>query len=303
MRNRVTPEHLRRLSVAAILALGVRVEASPLEGVHLRLTHRSDTPGRLYLGEPLTIVATTVNEGRESPTGEFYPYGAELYVRPGAGAPFRVNGPIERPPKGGVRVIFYTLTPSVTLTPGQSVAALLQFLLDPRTNKPWLAQEGRYEVFAVLRPLADRYVEVRSEPLSIVLSRVPQASRSAYHAYRSSRLMEFVSNPMDHSDTAPRWAETADSYLARFPKAPFAGHVRTALRQALIHKAQPSYGSLTPRQREIWVRMNAEDREREAEVLELWTSTFVGRRYAGFVDQYWSPYPFGLAVAYWGGQY
>ncbi len=291
-----------RLSVAAILALGVRVEASSLEGVHLRLAHHSDTPGRLYLGEPLVIVATTVNEGRESPTGGFRPWMAELYVRPSSGEPFRVNGPSERPSRGGLRVTICTSTPVETLTPGQSVSAALQFLLDPRTNKPWLAHEGRYEVFAVLRPLADRYVEVRSEPLSIVLSRVPRASRSAYHAYRASRLMEFVSNPMDHIDTAPRWAETADSYLARFPKAPFARHVRAALRQALVHQgASPSYSSLTPRQREILVRMNAEDREREDEVLGLWTSTFVGRRYRGFVDEYWSPYPFGLAVAYWSG--
>ena len=55
----------------AVLAFSVQGEASQLANVRLTIEHVGETPGQLFLGEPLQLKVTTLNAGSEPLTGYF----------------------------------------------------------------------------------------------------------------------------------------------------------------------------------------------------------------------------------------
>jgi hypothetical protein len=75
-------------TLGLVLFLSGAVFATDLAGVRVRLRHVADSPGSLYLGEPLDLLVTTWNNGSRPLHGHFaaapYDTNAEFYwQRPG----------------------------------------------------------------------------------------------------------------------------------------------------------------------------------------------------------------------------
>ena len=247
-----------RVVPIAVLAFSVQGEASQLANVRVTIEHVGEAPGHLFVGEPLQLNVTTVNAGSEPLTGYFKAFASSpsvtFYVQRAGGALLRMPGPSDRQKPGMTICSFRT---QQVLAAGGSLRNEVQFLLDDRTNAPWLADEGEYEVSVALRPFDGVSTEeVRSEPARISVSWPPDRLRDAFEAYRSSRMMEFVSDVSARLSEDPRAAMAAESFLAEYAETPYGRHVSNALIKGL--RMRSGNNELTASEREVYKRVTKE---------------------------------------------
>ena len=240
------------IAVATIVLAGV-VGAEDFEGVALHVEQTSESPGRLYLGEPLSLLVTTTNEGFESVKGLLSegPFGAAIafYARRDDGSQVRLDEPYD---PYGVLGRVYGYQPPVVLRPGQSTKVRGRFVLDPRTGQLWLPVGG-YDIFVVRRPSEhDRTLELRSNALRVVVSAPPERLRPAFQAYMSARLGLLVVDPAGRLREEPSVAVAAETFVREHGASLYGRQILASLLEGL--RVRISTGQATSSEIEVYER-------------------------------------------------
>lgn len=244
--------------VAVLLALPLH--AAERENVTVRVTRVAGSARNLYLGEPLELEVSTVNQGDVRLTGAFrahaYSSTAAYYVE--------ARGPARRldEPRmdAGAQAPICAIRSMDVLEPEQAVKTQLQFVVEAKTGTPWLSQEGEYGVFVVVRPfLGDPSREIRSETLRVTVSEPPDRYRDAYEAYLSEGLIHLVADPAQRLQEDPHSAEAAESFVKRFGDTPYGRHVRNALLRGLVLRL--STGRADNLEERVYERIRVEEDE------------------------------------------
>lgn len=220
--------------VAAVHVAGT-VDARDRSDVTLQLEQVSDAPAKLHLGEVLTLLVTTRNEGRESAEGRFsvgpFGPGIAIRVRRPDGTTVRLDEPFDPQDLLGKVCGEY---PLVVLRPGQATTVRGRFVIDPLSNRLWLSEAGTYQVVVVRRPWQEEpSSELRSNVITVVVSDPPAHLRAAFEAYMSSGLASLVVDPLQHLREDPSVVLRAEAFVRAHGEAPYGRQVHSALLEGL----------------------------------------------------------------------
>jgi hypothetical protein len=222
------------VAVAAVPVAGT-VDARDRAGVVVQLEQVADAPGHLYLGEALTLLVTTRNEGRESAKGRFAvgPFGPGIAIRARRpdGTTVRLDELFD--PQDLLGKVF-VVHPVVLLRPDQATTVRGRFVIDPRSNRLWLSEAGTYQVFVVRRPWEEEpSSELRSNVIRVVVSDPPPPLRAAFEAYMSSGLASLVVDPVQQLQEDPSVVLRAEAFVRAHGEAPYGRQVHSALLEGL----------------------------------------------------------------------
>ncbi len=241
-----------RVAVALIAVAG-GAGAADFEDVSVHVEQISESPGRLYLGEPLSLLVTTTNEGSDPVEGQLSegPFGPAVafYARREDGSQVRLDDPYD--PHGLLERTCIDRPPTL-LRPGQSTNAEARFVLDPRRDQLWLPV-GEYEIFVVRRPAEqDPEIELRSNAIRVVVSAPPERVRPAFHAYMSERFGLLVVDPAGRLREEPSVALAAEAFVREHGETPYGRQILASLLEGL--RVRISTGKATPSETEVYER-------------------------------------------------
>lgn len=245
------------------LAVVGHASAGGLDDLRIQVEHLADTPGMSYVGEPVDLMVTTTNQGSDTLKGELKAFPsssfAHYYAQAKGHSPFRIDEPFERVHPTGLRVIPLVVRQLTVLRPEESTKVEARFLLNPRTTKLWLPSAGEYDLWVVLRPFEMHpELEVRSEPIKVVVNDPLQHMQQAFDEYVSQGLLDLLSDPQEWLRQRPRRALVAEGFVVAFGETPYGRHVRKALGVGLRDRSH--YGKASPLEKEVYRRLIESER-------------------------------------------
>jgi hypothetical protein len=247
-----------RLGTAASVALastviGGAAGAGEFAGVTLHVEQVSDAPGRLYLGESLSLLVTTTNGGQQPVRGRLaegpYAPAVAFLARRQDGTVVRLDEPYD---PHGVAESVNGHWPLIVLPPGQAKRVGARFVLDPSTEQLWLPV-GTHEIFVVRRPSEQRPAfELRSNALKVLVVPPPERLRGSFDAYMSSKLGLLEFDPTGRLREEPSALRAADEFIRVHGDTPYGRKVLASLLEGL--RVRISTGQATSSEIEVYDR-------------------------------------------------